>query len=638
MNILSTAIPPAPPEDIISWAAQNIKVDGHSFDPERTPQLLEPIRSMADADTRIGTLIKPVQVGGSTAAEIVCAFWAAFFNGLIQFNWQDNDAAERRWPDRILPALRSVSNIRRTGARFEETKCEAHYPNVTVRVQGVFTEDSLDSDTVPLQINEEVHLWKPGHLVKARARQTQVWNSKAFDVSNAGLKPKEGERYDGQNYQLFYAWEDGTMQEWETLCPGCGKFHVMRARWEDEKPELGGLRYDSEGCDMGNGKFNYNKLAPTIRYQMPCGFLVHNTPAERRAINRGRYSEPRNEGALLSHRSWNFEGVSCLAIDWLDLIREKHSALRALKAGDGKPWMRYVTERECRFYGEDSVPYSGQTIYNSCLKKNREGLKERAYRSATADWQQGFKAKGELQHYWLVIEDVLPNCNSQIVFEGKVESDAELLAELDAHEVPRSATWIDCSKNTKAILQLCYLNGMNAINLQLSRTGSFLHPDGVRRFYSTGKPIHLELNTPPVFQPITKRDKKSGALISQPHPEEPTVVSLNKAGMLANHFFIRNMRVNVLAENPKAGPGDYISTEIPADVSEEFKRQNESWERIPGHRPKNPEDGVEGFRQRSRNDHLLMCRAYQDFLKDWLGLLGERLAALGIEQKPEEPK
>jgi hypothetical protein len=314
----------------------------------------------------------------------------------------------------------------------------------------------------------------------------------------------------------------------------------------------------------------------------------------------------------------------------MTVIEEKHMALRALKAGDARPWFQYITQRECRFFGEDSIPYSGQTIYNTALRKNREGLVGRAYRSATADWQQGYKAKGELQHYWLLIEDVMPSCDSQIVFEGMVESDSELLAELDAHQVPRSATWIDCSKNTKAILQLCYQNGMNAINLQLSRVGSFLHEDGVRRFYSKGKPIHLELNTPPVFDPLTRRDRKTGKVVTLPNPEEPMVVSLNKAGTLSNHFFIRNMRANVLAQNPQATPDQYISVEIPSDVSGQFKKQNESWEYLPGHRPKNQDDGVEGFKQRSRNDHLLMCRAYSDFLKEWLGLLGERLAALGI--------
>ena len=108
MNILFNSMPEAPPADIIGWAESALKVDGHSFIAARTPQLIEPIRAMADPGVRIGTLIKPVQVGGSTAGEVVCNYWAAFGSGLIQYNWQDDQAAEKRWHERIFPSLESV--------------------------------------------------------------------------------------------------------------------------------------------------------------------------------------------------------------------------------------------------------------------------------------------------------------------------------------------------------------------------------------------------------------------------------------------------------------------------------------------------------------------------------------------------
>src|SRR6202789_24616 len=268
MNIFQNAVPKSKPTDIISWAAANVKVDGHSFDPDLTPQIIEPIRAMADADTRIGTLIKPVQIGGSTAGEVVCAYWCAFETGLIQYNWQKDEAAVKRWHDRIKPLLDSCGDLKRTGDKFEEVICFAKFVNTTLRVQGVFVEDALDSDTIPRQINEEIHLWKPGHLSKARRRQTRVWDSKAFDISNAAEV----------GGQLESAYQDGTMEEWEVYCPGCKKMHVMQFRWDNNKPELGGLRYDTDGCKMDNGHFNYNKLESTIRYQMPCGFIVANHP------------------------------------------------------------------------------------------------------------------------------------------------------------------------------------------------------------------------------------------------------------------------------------------------------------------------------------------------------------------------
>jgi hypothetical protein len=619
MPIFRQATPDSIPDDIIAWAESSVKVNGGktSFSAARCPQIVEPIRSMADADTRIGTLIKPVQVGGSTAGEVVCAYWAAFFSGLLQFNWEDDAKAEDRWKDRVLPCLESCRDIRRTGHRFEELICEARYINSTVRCQGVFNEKSLDSDTVPLQINEEVHSWKPGFLSKARRRQTQVWNAKAFDISNAS---RVGD-------QLQVAFESGTSEVWEVLCPHCGQHHEMRFRWNPNKPELGGLRWDSDGCKMDGGRFNYNKLEKTIRYEFPCGHTLRDIAAERRQL-RGRYRIT-YEGAHLSHRSWNFEAVSCDSIRWLSLIQEWHSSIRALKAGDAEPMRRFVTERECRFYGDESLPYSGQVVVNTAIVKNREGLKNRIARLWAADWQQGYKSRGELTHYWLVIEDVLADCSSQIVFEGMVATDAELVAILDDFQAPRSAGVVDASKNMKSILSFCYREGLNAVIGNNSRMGSFRHKDGVRRFYSEEQVICDSLNMPSKFDHVATRDGW------MPHPDEPVVTSYNKAGLLANHFFIRDMKANVLKNKPDATAADYIERVIPGDISDEFRQQNESWERV-NNVQKKTNDDVEGFRKIRRDDHMLMCCAYIDLLKDQCGLLGERLAKLGLKDLEEK--
>lgn len=615
-NIFRQAIPKAAPDDIIEWVdSSGIKVDGHSFDSTRTPQLVEPMRAMADAETRIGTLIKPVQVGGSTAGEIICAYWAAFLYWLIQYNWQDDKKAVDRWNDRIKPTLESCRDIKRTGLRFEELKCEARYVNSTVRVQGVFNESSLDSDTVPLQINEEIHLWKPGFLSKARRRQTQIWNAKAFDISNAS---EVGD-------QLHSAYLDGTMEQWVVKCPKCGNFHEMRFRFNPSKPELGGLRWDSDGCKMDGGRFNYNKLEKTIRYQFPCGHEIKDLPSERRRLV-GKYSEPKNEGAHISHRSWNFEAVSCDAIRWMSLIQEWHSAIRAIKHGDAEPMRRFVTERECRFYDpNEDRPVVSEIVLSQKIEKNREGMKHRKMRLACADWQQGYKSLGQLTHYWLLITDYDEDCNSQIVFEGMVSTDSELAAILKEHEVMPSCVWIDASKNTKQILSLCYREGYNAVSGIVSHRGSFLHDDGVRRFYSPEKPVADSLNVPLKFDWMAGQN---GAVYS---PQEPIVISYNKAGLLTNHFFIRDMMANVLANNPEAGLEEYIECIIPGDVSEDFKKQMDSWERV-GHLQKKTNDEVEGFRKVRKDDHLLMCRAYGDMILDWIGLLGMRLEKMGIKK------
>lgn len=627
--------PPSRPTDIIAWAEKNVRLKGsvisETFDRNNAPWLIEPIQRCMDSETRIVTLIKPVQTGGSAAGLIVACAWARWGWNLIQYNWENQTPkAENRWDKVILPTLRACLDLQWKGGRFDDAGMEAEFVNSFIRCQGVLGEGKLSSDPVPRQINEEIHDWPAGHLSMARGRQTAVFNPKAFDISNAGLAIPKNYKSDGSgNYQLHEAFLNGTQQHWEVKCPGCGLYHEMHTRWDDKHPELGGLRYDTEGCKRADGTFDYNRLEGTIFYQMPCGYKVHNNRRERRALSSsGRYSDPKNTGAHLSHRSYNYDAVAVDYIDWLVLVQEKHAALRARKHGDKKPWEKYITERECRFYSEDDAPLVGIVVTSQKIKKNRDGLRKHpdfATRLAAADRQRGHKARGELSHYWLVIEDVLSSCDSQVVFEGLVQTDSELVAVLDDHGVPHNCCFVDASWDTKHILEMCYRNGLNAFQANASHKGSFLHSDGIRRFYSDEKAIHAELNTSPRFDYSPTKD---GWVMS---PNEPIVISYNKAGLLANHFLIRDHKMNVLASNPKATPADYITREIPGDVSEEFTHQCESWERVTLTKPATKDD-VEGFQKVRDEDHLLMCLGYIDLLKDWSLILGDRLAKLGVKR------
>lgn len=623
MNYWINAIPDAAPTDVVKWAVDSkLQCDGHTFDPVLCPQAVAPMQAMSLRNhvCQIGTFVKPIQGGGSTGAEAVAAYWARYAYGLFLFYWQDADVAIRRWKERILPMLKSIS-LPWAGGR-DELICEAKFENVKLRLEGVYSEQALNSDTIPLIINEEVHLWKPGHLVMSRGRQSRIWNKKSLDVSNA---TREGS-------QLHLAFQDGTMREWETACPVCGIKHAMHFRYNPNKPELGGLRWDAS-TRLDDGRPNYNKLEETIRYQFPCQHEIKADPASRRMLN-GDYSQPKNEGAHLSHESWISEAVSYDQISWLDLIKEWHGAIRALKAGDGEPMFRFVTQRECRFYNDDMIPFKGQIVMSKGIIKKREGMPNRAARLWKADWQAGYKHKSQLEHFWLVMKDVDAGCNDLLIFEGRIDSENELIATLQEYDaVENGAGVVDCSFNTKHLLEFCYRNKFNAIMSNLSRVGGFLHKeDGVRRFYDEGQAICGKLNVPPIYDPVETDDGPA------PNPLEPVVINVNKGGMIANHFFIREhkqrMTAAAKAEGREALPEEYIECVIPEDVSEEFQNQYGSWIRVGKEAKKKPDDvssGIDRFQQIRQDDHMLVCCAGIDMLKDWSGLLGERLAKLGIK-------
>lgn len=616
MNIFANSIPDAMPRDIVAWAEESrLQVDGHVFDSALNPQAIKPMRAMADEETRIGTFIKPVQSGGSTAGEIVLAWWARFAHGLTQFNWQDDLKAAERWKDRILPCLESVPGLQWAGGR-DSLICEARFVNSTIRAQGVFNENALNSDTIPNQINEEVHLWKPGHLAMARDRQTRIWNSKAFDISNAG---KVGD-------QLHSAFNDGTMEEWETVCPKCRVIHAMHFRFNPSKPELGGLRWDSS-TRLADGKPNYNKLLATIRYQFPCGHEVLDLPHERRTL-KGDYSAPKNEGAHISHRSWISEAVSYDQISWLTLIKEWHGAIQALKSGDEEPMFRFVTRRECKFYSPESIPFSGMVIVNNSIVKSRDGLKGRAARFWFADKQKGYAHKGELTHYWLVIRDVMPNCDSQLVFEGLVQTDSDLLARLEEHGCVMQSGAVDCGWDRNNVQQFCYRAGCNAQTTSAQNQYFYHREEKAYRIYSEPEGLHKQMKVPPKHDYVLDKAKMvAGKMEYVPASEEPLHWSIHRVGSIKLLFFLRGHQ-KLVTQN---GGTDFIKWEVPGDVSEEYKKQMESWEFKTRKKPAT--NAIEEIcRQRFQADHMLMAEAGIANLMAMSGILSQRLAQMGITE------
>jgi hypothetical protein len=628
---LRASIPqPLPP--VIEWAEANVHLfgsQGEMYSADNTPWTRFPIELCDNPAMHSITLVKPIRTGGSAAGHVVMCRWIVTGHGGIQYNWPKDEKAEEMWDKEIDRILRNCPAVRRiipSGGmdRFKAQKGLIIFPNTSLTVQGVWTEDALDSDTVPYQINEEIHAWKPGHLAKAYGRGEGCDFPIRLNISNAGV---EGD----QLHQQFLA---GTQRQWEVLCPGCKKYHIMRTRWAPSRPELGGLWYDHDQARREDGTYDYNIVKRTLIFKMPCGCIVHDDVNERRALSMsGRYSEPFNTGATPGNESMTYQAVACHKTNWLALVEQRNQALRARKTGDEQTWKIYIQQRECLFYSDELIPFQGQIVVNSAVRKNREGLKDRAVRLWAADKQRGYKHLGQLSHYWLVIEDVLQNCSSQIVFEGLVQTDSELISVLDDHECKHSDGVIDASWDTKTVLEFCYRNGLNAVMGNVSGKGYFTHTmyDGsrVQKYYSPNKLVHAELNMPPRFDYIATRE---GYVANS---EEPVVIFYNKAGLLANHFFIRDHKKFVMANGAAMKPPripepwEYIERVIPGDVSEEFKLQNESWERVPNLRPKT-NDEVEGFRKMRKDDHLLMCCAYIDLLKDLLGLLGERLAAMGL--------
>lgn len=599
VQMFLNSIPKREKNDPVVWGQLNVRLIGSArteeYDPMVSPWNVEPLRRSMDGVTRVLTYVKPVQAGGSTVGEVLlCYIVANAGSGDIQYNWESDEKALERWDKRVEKILKACKPV---AARWPKDRTKVKrgmviFPAQNFTIQGAFNSSNLDSDSIRFQINEEVHNWEDGRLAKAYNRTTAFWNSLIVNISNAGWKG-------GQLHRAFLA---GSQQHWEVKCPGCGQYHEMRTRWEEERPHLGGLRYDATGCRLGDGLYDYPKLARTIRYQFPCGHQIPDDYQIRRQLSlTGRYGAPKNPGAPPGELSYTLDAVSVDWISWLTLIREKHSALLAMKMGDPVPYRKYVMERECLFYDLEDQPMARQVIVSKGLRKAREGLPDRVLRGAMIDRQQGSLLQGVTPHYWLTIRDARADASSRLVFEGRIDTEADLVATIRDHGVRPFCVLADTGYDTTHMYNLCLQNGWTA--LKGSDQEVFHHEDGGRRIFSPPKPLHMLMNIPP----------------SRENPEEePLFYLYSKYGIRERLYYLQN---------------GGIPWEVPEDVSDAYKSHNSAEEAVLQRTP-------EGFnklkfvQRKDRND-LYVCECYFALLLEITGLIGdEALKRFLDSQKP----
>ncbi|MDB6022916.1 MAG: Bacteriophage tail assembly protein [Pedosphaera sp.] len=603
-QIWQAAIPAEKIASVVEWGRLFVKLVGsalsENYNPDITPWTKEPLERTDDG-TKEDVVVLPIQSGKSAIGEVgICRQIACANGGDIGYYWQNDTAADARWLKRVEKILLACEEVmRRTvAAKFKWKTGLVSFPHCNFIMQGVKTDRNVASDSIRFAIAEEVHDeqggWEPGKLEQVRGRLTAYWNSFLGIISNAG--------YDGD--QLHKAMLAGTMQRWEVKCPGCRLYHPMRTEWDPKHPELGGLRYDADGCRLENKEYDYFKLASTVRFQMPCGAIVRENERQRRALSlSGRYSEPR-KGADLRKRSYTMEAVAIDYIPWLSLIQQKHAAKKALDYSDPEPYSVYMRERECRFWKRGLQPITQNIVLSSGIKKDSAGLPNREFRFGAGDYQQGEFKAGELPHWWHLIVDVetLPDgrVHLLIVSEGMITTDDDLVDTFARHGVLPTSICLDSSWNAPHVYQLCLKHGYTAV--KGDNSGLYAgHPDGSRKVYSPPKPLHAMINQPPVHDYVYNY----GELL--PHPLEPMFIRYSQFGLLNRVAWLRSSKL--------------VWLEVPGDVSEDFISHLDSWQirKLPNKKTLVMEEQWGQCRDR---DDLLMCLCYITLLMEDAGKIG----------------
>lgn len=571
------------------------------FDLSVAPLLREPIDRWGDQVTRRVTLVKPIQAGGSAAGEAcLCYTISTADGGDVQYNWENNDKAEKRWKkriERILKATRPVA-MRWPTDRNKVQIGLVNFAHLNLTVQGVFQDDNLDSDSIRWQINEELHGWEPGRLAMADGRLTAFWDAKQFNISNASMVGD----------QLHKAWLSGTMQLAEHRCPACGLFQFMHAaEYEDGRP--GGLKYDGEKSKLADGSYDYNILEPTIFYECDnaaCRHRIYDIPADRRALAlTGRFGAPTNKSAHLKNRSYLFEAVAVDYIPWINLVMEKHQAIKFMRLGDIEPMIAYNQRRECKFWDAKKRPGAERIVLNSVRKESLPGAQ---LRTMFVDRQAGRASVGEVPHWWIVIrdwghtedpKDGKIKLFSRLIYEGKkiLPEDVEELQRV--HEVKPQFVGVDARHDTVAVYRLCARYGYTAFmgdGTESGRRKLYKHEifDEDENEWFTYKRI---------FSAGEDVDAYQGDHQGRQGSQTALLVLFSKQG-------IRDM-LHELRNSPD------VVFEIPADVSEDYRNHWQAEEL-----EEDEKTGLLVWKQKEPRNDLFVCDCGNTLIAHIAGVVG----------------
>lgn len=215
--------------------------------------------------TRKCTIVMPPQESGKTKAVEVCMCWQVKNRPApMAFNTKTNAGADKfsdtRW-SAMLQACPSLSE-KLSPDRHDTKKSRIVWKDGTfLLIQGAESKANRQSDSVEIQINDEVHLWETPWLSEMQSRTLSyaaIGTHKIFNISTGGRK--------GSEFHQDY--KEGNQLEWSHHCPACdGLFQYVH---DLRKPERSNIHFDRETVKVdADGTFDFSEFDKTVYVSCP---------------------------------------------------------------------------------------------------------------------------------------------------------------------------------------------------------------------------------------------------------------------------------------------------------------------------------------------------------------------------------
>lgn len=238
------------------------------FDVENVPWTKEIYRALHNPYVRELTSIMPPQESGKTiAAQVFLAGRISRRPAKCAFNAATNVKAEQFQDRRWEQTLKSCAQLR---ARLDPNPHKNKKRQIIFRdgtfliIQGAEVPANRQSDSIEVQVNDEVHLWERPWLTQMHAR-TRAYKEtrKIFNLSVGGDELSE----------LHERWLEGNQGEWSHHCPMC---HNPFQYVFDRKHPKFNIRFDlTKAILHGDGRLNLKEFDKSVFVVCPQPYCQH---------------------------------------------------------------------------------------------------------------------------------------------------------------------------------------------------------------------------------------------------------------------------------------------------------------------------------------------------------------------------
>lgn len=387
------------------------------YDISNVPQVKEFLRACKDYRVREVTFVAPPQDSGKTKGAETYIAWLIINSPCnMAWNTETNVKAERWSETRWEQMLTAVSGM---GERFHANKHLKKKRQIIFRngtfllIQGAETEGNRSSDSVEVQINDEVHLWERPWLQQMHERTNAYRETrKIVNISTGGSKGSE-------LHERFLA---GNQLEWQHVCPGCRGLIPYVFNHRDPRCNI---RFDINAAVMhADGRLDLREFKKTVLVNCPdpkCGRRFGYDRERLAEMNRGGVYIPQNPDADPSIVSLHVNSFALGREPWHEIL-EPWVKLH-IRGGVFAPEVlkEFVTKKLAEFW--DDKPFAVTTELKLAGWTRAEVIRpkswpDEAYRIMTVDNQHG--KKGDVPHRWFACVAFSLDGRMRVVDAGRI--------------------------------------------------------------------------------------------------------------------------------------------------------------------------------------------------------------------------